>query len=92
MGEETNKWSREQSFFAANSGDIFTMVIVFLCGVIFIVLLWTQWNMGKMVKDYFDKQTTSRPVVSRQPDVASKPGETGMYLYSTKPAQNPKKP
>jgi hypothetical protein len=91
MGEETNKWSRKQGFFAANSADIFTAVIVLLCGVIFLILVFTQWNMADLVKDYFDEQAASQPVVPRQPDIPSKPGETGMFLYPDKPAQSPKK-
>jgi hypothetical protein len=92
MGEKTNKWSREQGFFAANSADIFTVVIVILCGVIFVLLMLTQWNMADLVKDYFNDQASSRPAEPpRQPDIPSKPGETGMFLYPDKPAQSPKK-
>jgi hypothetical protein len=91
MGDETNKWSREQGFFAANSGDIFTIAVVALCGVIFALLVWTWWNMPNLTQAYFDKQAASRPPISRQPDIPSRPGETGVYLYPSKPAQSPKK-
>jgi hypothetical protein len=89
MTEKPNKWSREEGFFAANSADLFTVAIVILCGVIFVLLVLTQWNMTSIVQDYFDERATAQP--PRQPDIPSKPGETGMYLYPSEPAPNPKK-
>jgi hypothetical protein len=89
MAEKPDKWSREQGFFHANSADILTIVIAVLCGAIFIVLLMTQLNMPSLVEDYFKEQAASQPPI--QPDIPSKPGETGMYLYPSQPAPAPKK-
>jgi hypothetical protein len=92
MAEEPNQWRREQGFFAANSADIFILAIVVLCSIVFVLMVLTQWNMSSLVQDYFDKQAAAHPEPPRQPDIVSKPGEIGMFLYPSKPAEKKKSP